>query len=321
MSRKKKYNRSRKRKSKNPSISGRASDANLRQLVTCIRAIVSNIVSFSGSLDDREHACQTISVQLRKLLLEREPLIERCYQKNVLKFHPLVQVPLAEKPFYSTKLETEEGGYISFTKVANADNMPTHRSDTAIVPIKRCLLSTEIYPLPGLSYDKYKKEFTIYSPFNRNDNRFLYFDEWLRQNMISIHGRNMTLQDIIKTIADEEGAHSRDPDKIHEQSNIFLARNYMFAGYSYFHWIILYTASYLIGIICDSKINKDALIRRGLDIKKIPQLREYSFSDKAISVRSSFNLLEFRFVDNGISYKSGVAQCFSIKPCQKETIL
>ncbi len=279
------------------------SDTHFHELANCIMAISTNIAMLNNS-SDREHACQTISVQLRKLLLDKKPLIKRCY-KNSLKFHPLSKVALTDKPFFSDSIKIRDGGHVELHGGRIDGTSATHS-----LLIKSCSHSIEIYPLPGLSYDEYKKEVTVHSPFKLKSTHFIGLDEWLNQKIVSVHEQSMTLLDAIKTIADKEGAHADERPDIH------MARACMFMGYNYFHWIVIFTASYLIERICSFKLHSETLIRSGLDIHKICHIERTSFSDKAISYMPFAFPIGFYLPDGNPASPDMDEFDYSMKPCQ-----
>jgi len=276
------------------------------QLATCIKAISRNIQLFDN-FEDRHHACQTISVQIRKLLLDKSPLIPRCYGKNVLRFHSIVKVPVADKPFHESSIGFF-GGHLEFRPV-NQDGTPRPGS----IPERLSFASSafvHIYPLPGVSYDADRDKVIISDPFDLNTPPSMNLDQWLSQKMVSICGHDMTLRDILKTIANEEGAHARNfsTDK---ESEIYIASQFVFWGFSYFHWVVLYTASYLIGRIAKFNLHRDRLIRAGIDWREIIQFEKAVMSTDSVKSQVQIEMV-MHFGENQPERRT----YYSMKPCE-----
>ncbi|MDD9811221.1 MAG: hypothetical protein OXU71_05845 [Gammaproteobacteria bacterium] len=278
------------------------------QLATCISAISRNIQLF-GNIEDRHHACQTISVQIRKLLLDKSPLIPRCYGKNVLKFHPIIKVPVADKPFHESSIGILEGGYLDF-QLVNQDGAPKPGSIPERVIIAPSSAFVHVYPLPGVSHDANKNKVIISNPFDLNVLPSMNLDQWLSQKMVSICGHDMTLRDILKTTANEEGAHARDFSTDRE-STIYISRQFMFGGFSYFHWIVMYTASYIIGRIAKFALHKDSLIRAGVDLRRIKQIPEISMDAGAVKYQETIEMV-MHFGENQPERRT----YYLMKPCE-----
>jgi len=283
-------------------------DSDFYQLATSIAAISKNI-ELLNSVRDRYHACQTISIQLRKLLLDKAPLIQRCYGRNTFKFHPIVKVPMADKPFHTPSIQTVEGGYLEF-RLANQDGTPNPDSIPERVTIAPSSAFVQIYPLPGVSHDAHSNRVILSVPFDLKALPLIPLHRWLAQKVVSICGHDMTLQDILKTIADEEGAHARDfsTDK---ESKIFIARQFMFRGFSYFHWIVMYTASYLIDEITKFALYKDRLIRASISFHEIAQLEEITMDADSVKSQVQIEML-LHFGDNQPEHKT----YYLMKPCE-----
>lgn len=260
-----------------------------QQLATCIKAISRNMQLFDN-VDDRHHACQTISVQIRKLLLDKSPLVPRCYGKKFLKFHPIIDVPLASEPFHESSIGCLGGGYLEF-QLVNQDGNTKPGSIPERVAFAPSSTFVQVYPLPGVSHDANKNRVIVSNPFDLNALPSMNIDQWLSQKMVSICGHDMTLRDILKTTANEEGAHARNFGTDRE-STIYISRQFMFGGFSYFHWMVLLTANYLIGRIAKFKLHRDRLIRAGIDFRRIEQIqiRDISMSADAVKYQESIEI-------------------------------
>lgn len=153
-------------------------------------------------------AGRTISVQLRKLLLDGAPLVHRVLHRP--RFHPL---------------RNKEGlGGDVYGNTRKLSIAPGTRDGRA--PIRSLAAShtwgIEVYPLRGLRYEGGRQKWHL-EPLFDLDGQPLALQTWLRLGLFRVNGREYSLMTTLKHLSNTEGAHvdidkdpeTRDMERVH----------------------------------------------------------------------------------------------------------
>ena len=178
-----------------------------------------------GSVGGIRTAGRKVSVELRKLLFDGTPLVHRVLHRP--RFHPLsnresLTGDLYENAFTVRMAPGTRGGPLPGL-------VATHTWRIAV------------HPLHGLKFDRAEKKWIV-GPLFDAQAQPMALGTWLKQRLFSVDGREYTLLDTLKFIANKEAVHvdidrdvaTRDMERVH------------FGHTTYPHLVAIMVASYLL---------------------------------------------------------------------------
>ena len=260
------------------------------------------------------HAC---SIFLRKMVLgdrgnAKTRLLDDEITKSLgLTFDRLKKVP-KEREDLNFSSQKMDGGNMFLTKIDENTGLP---EATWNIPIEQMTvdLFTD-WPLPGMAnWTQSKRGAWKIRPeelFDTNATNFLDCNEWLGQQLIIFDNKGVTLKDVIRTIANYEGAHAINVSRLSKPESetknyqpannpgLHILNNIKVCGLKYTHIIVIESALYLYG-----KLIKNELCKSLKD--EIPKL-EISYS-----LSSSEDI--FLNCDKWLSYDGGFLMSFGGK--------
>ncbi len=188
------------------------------------------------NLDNLIGVSRSLSVELRKLLLDKS-LLSRClYRPNL---HPLI----SPKRLKGDQYEDTFGISDSKLSLLKLDG-PT-AGETAIILMADMRHTIVIHPLYGLCFRKDNEQWITESPFDEKHSP-VKLKNWLKQQVIQIDNNTYNLRQVLSEVANTQGAHSDyQKDSIRRQIN----KN--FQSY-YLNIFILVVSIYLYNQFCIS---------------------------------------------------------------------
>lgn len=227
---------------------------------------------FSRSVAALARAC---SVFLRKLVLgDRNNAATRLLDDAVctsmgLKFHKLVMVARDRK--HEGISFSIDRGYMSVTKKDEETSLPEY---TIHVPIgsQRLNITVQV-PLPGMANwfdDSCSQEIgtiRVEELFDLESEPTFSCNDWLSQQLVLFDKEGIALKDIIRTIANTEGAHSvgggrltlrkgETPLKFNRRQVLEIVNNITLGNVKYNHIVVIETALYLYERIMQHRVDE-----------------------------------------------------------------
>ena len=194
-------------------------------------------------------AARRVSIQLRKLLFDGSPLFHAVLVRPRL--HPLVDRGTLAGDVYENAFQVSIAPASS--KGVRLGAVSTHTWKVAV------------HPLHGLQFDQSEKTWMLRPMFNTGAAP-VTMDRWLRQRLFSVDGREYSLSDTLKYLANKEAAHvdtertslSKDMERIH------------FGNTCYYHIVTLLTGAYILDQFHLSTGSGEATWRSFLDRRGVP---------------------------------------------------
>ena len=178
-----------------------------------------------GAVGGLRTSGRRVSVELRKLLFDGAPLVHRVLQGP--RFHVLPDKESLVGDVYENafSLRVAPG-----TRAGPVSGLITSRT-----------WSIRVRPLHGLSFEKKSKKWTFNWLFNGCGER-IRLEPWLKQHLFSVDGREYTLLDALKFVANKEAVHvdidkdvaAKDMERVH------------FGHTTYPHIVAVMVASYVL---------------------------------------------------------------------------
>ncbi|MXY52060.1 MAG: hypothetical protein F4Y86_05970 [Gammaproteobacteria bacterium] len=178
-----------------------------------------------GAVGGLRTSGRRVSVELRKLLFDRTPLVHRVLEGP--RFHPLPDKESLVGDVYENafSLRVAPG-----TQAGPVPGLVATRT-----------WSVRVCPLHGLRFEKDSKKWTFSWLFDRFGRR-MRLGPWLKQRLFSVDGREYTLLDALKFLANKEAVHvdinkdvgAKDMELVH------------FGHTTYPHIVAVMVASYML---------------------------------------------------------------------------
>ena len=178
-----------------------------------------------GSVGGMRTVGRKVSVELRKLLFDGTPLVHRVLHRP--RFHPLFDSESLAGDVYENELSVQ---IAPGTRDGPLPGMVATRTWRVVV-----------HPLHGLKFNRTKKQW-IFGPLFDTQAQRMALEPWSKQRLFRVNGREYSLLDTLKFIANKEAVHvdigkdvsARDMERVH------------FGHTTYPHVMAIMVASYLL---------------------------------------------------------------------------
>ena len=224
-------------------------------------------LQFSAAVGALARSC---SIFLRKLVLgDRNNKATRLFDDEVcdamgLKFHRLVRITGGRIPM---KFEFGfDRGRINFTK-KNEETYEPEWTDKVPVGQHKVAITVE-FPLPGMAFwdiqpdHRHFGSIRVEELFDLDSEPSLSCDAWLGQQVVLLDGDGITLKEVVRMIANTEGAHSAsgtrknknvdyNDNKAVQRYRLDMLNNMTFANIKFSHIVTIESALYLYYILLD----------------------------------------------------------------------
>ena len=152
-----------------------------------------NLRSLSSlSVSRMRSVARRLSIELRKLLLDGNPLLNAVVDRPQLH-------PLHDRNILTGDIHTSERAL----RVVPAASTGTPMGSTAVATHT---WKITVHPLHGLRFDRHRKKWEFYQMFDTNAVP-IKLNRWLRQRLFCVDGRQYSLWDTLKFLANKEAAH------------------------------------------------------------------------------------------------------------------
>ena len=213
------------------------------------------------------------SVFLRKMVLgdKKDKPQTRLLDDDVccslgLTFHSLRKIPPHRKTLDITQEVT--GGEM---KLAKLNDTTSQSEGVFVIPVapQKCTISID-WPLPGTaSWNENptrEKPWRIHPEelFDTNSRSAMNCIDWLGQQLVMFDNKGITLKEVIRTIANFEGAHALNASRfmrtqdekdteVSKNPEVHILNNVRICGFKYTHIVVMECAFYLYKKLVDNK--------------------------------------------------------------------
>ena len=248
------------------------------------------------------------SVFLRKLVLDRGRLLDDEVLESLnMKLRPVRNIPQAARRNVELSLRID-GGVLQIERTADGNDVPIIPPEVRTIAAGRQGYSILVeWPLPGAvdcipvgDYVSWK--LSSDQLFDVTSDRAMSCNEWLGQQVVLLDNRGITLEKMLRTVANFEGAHSlytgrlmtmkgEKPSGAAKEPHLHIVKNLALFGVSYMDSIVIETAQYLFRHLLDEPSISSP---KGDIYLAIPEI-QCSSTDYSVSNRPSW-----------LSYRGGV---------------
>ena len=159
-----------------------------------------------GTVGGMGRVGRRVSVELRKLLFDGAPLVHRVLQGP--RFHPLVDAENLAGDVYKN-----EYSFRVAPETSDGPNLKMVATRTWRIVV---------HPLRGLNFNRTEKKWIVGPLFDTQVQR-MTLESWLKQRLLRVDGREYSLRDTLKFIANKEAVHVdigkevsvRDMERVH----------------------------------------------------------------------------------------------------------
>ena len=209
------------------------------------------------------------SVFLRKLVLDGDArLLDDAVLRSLdLKLPPLRRIPKSKRRPISTEMQAEQV-MLEMTRIADGDGKLLVPPQRAVIAGGRQGYSIRVeWPLLGMADWTTGGNGTSWPVaadqlFDTDSDREMSCDDWLGQQVVVIDGTGITLEKILRTVVNFQGAHSinvgqlatvqgQKPTRAAKEPHVHIVRNLSIAGVGYMDLIAVEAALYLYGLLLD----------------------------------------------------------------------
>ena len=178
-----------------------------------------------GSVGGMRTVGRKVSVELRKLLFDGTPLVHRVLHRP--RFHPLFKSESLAGDVYENEFSLQVA--------------PGTRDGPLPQMVATRIWRVVVHPLHGLKFNRTEKKW-IFGPLFDTQAQRMTLEPWLKQRLLRVDGREYSLLDTLKFIANKEAVHvdigkevsARDMERVH------------FGYTTYPHVVAIMVASYLL---------------------------------------------------------------------------
>ena len=196
------------------------------------------------------------SIFVRKLVLDKSRLLDsKTLQSLNMRLSPLRRVPKSKRHTIETYV-LMEGLSMQLTRIADGDGNPVSPPSSAVLsggPQGYRILVD--WPLLGMVSDNNGTWHLSHDQlFNTNSRRKMTCSQWLGQQVVLCDQKGITLEKILRTVANLHGAHSvdgKDPSSDDKEPHVQIVRNLALFGLGYMDLITLETALHLRTLLLD----------------------------------------------------------------------
>ena len=219
-------------------------------------------------IEDSQSLARAGSVFLRKLVLERRRLLDDEVLESLdMKLKPVRNIPQAARRIVELSFYLD-GGEIQINRIADENHNPIIPPETRTIFAGHQGYSIHVeWPLLGAvdctpEGDYVNWKLTSDQLFDGNSERTMTCNEWLGQQVVLLDNRGITLEKILRTVVNFEGAHSiytgrlmtiegETPSGAAREPHLHIVNNLTLFGVSYMQAIVIETAQYLFQHLLD----------------------------------------------------------------------
>lgn len=208
------------------------------------------------------------SVFLRKLVLDGDArLLDDAVLRSLdLELRPLRRIPRSERRPIRTEIGTDQ--VTQLTRIADGEGNPVVPPQQVVIAGGRQGYSIRVeWPLLGMvdwtnGGDATSWPVAADQLFDTDSDRAMSCDEWLSQQVVLIDGTGITLEKILRTVVNFQGAHSINVGRLTtvqgetrsraaKEPHVHIVRNLSIAGVGYMDLIAVEAALYLYRLLLD----------------------------------------------------------------------